>query len=94
MYASNRNHDEDSEVDGDKRQPLLTIEPTHVPVHERIIALLVSRSVVSLGVMNKASGSTHNTLQASVQVTEAISNTKSLTLVHVISAPLGVDAWS
>jgi len=24
MYASNRNHDEDSEVDGDKRQPLLT----------------------------------------------------------------------
>ena len=24
MYASNRNHGEDSEVDGDKRQPLLT----------------------------------------------------------------------
>jgi len=24
MYASNRNHDSDSEVDGDKRQPLLT----------------------------------------------------------------------
>jgi len=44
MYASNRNHDEDSEVDGDKRQPLLTtiqatmtsIEPTHIPVHDRI----------------------------------------------------------
>ena len=25
IYASNRNHNEDSEVDGDKRQPLLTI---------------------------------------------------------------------
>ena len=24
MYASNRNHDEDSEVDGNKRQSLLT----------------------------------------------------------------------
>jgi len=24
VYASNRNHDEDSEVDGDKRRPLLT----------------------------------------------------------------------
>jgi len=43
MYASNRNHDEDSEVDGDKRQAFInhqammtSIEPTHVPVHDRI----------------------------------------------------------
>jgi len=26
MYASDRNHDEDSEVDGDERQPLLTTQ--------------------------------------------------------------------
>jgi len=43
VYASNRNHDEDNEVDGDKRQlfinhqaAMTSIEPTHVPVHGRI----------------------------------------------------------
>ena len=39
----NRNHDEVSEVDGDKRQAFINhtitttgIEPTHAPVHDRI----------------------------------------------------------
>jgi len=43
MYASNRNHDQDSEVDSDKQWAFIdhqatmaSIKLTHVPVHDRI----------------------------------------------------------
>jgi len=46
----NRNHDEDSEVDGDKRRVFInhtitttSIKPTHAPVHDRIRKTLLTR---------------------------------------------------
>jgi len=43
MYANSRDHNEDGDVDGDKKAAFMdhtvattSMEPTHVPVHDRI----------------------------------------------------------